>query len=117
MTEEEVAEKMAIYDKLCEEASQYAHLCDFKDGVCARGGQSCCILQPGERRDACDQLDRANGCRITSLPCKIWFCGFLRDLHPELDAKIAEWKEKASLLPHMLFFQSRTDYENSLRGS
>jgi len=110
-----VAEKMALYDRLCEEAGKYSHLCGFKDGKCLRGDPVCCILQPGTRRAACDNLDPKNGCRVVSLPCKIWFCGFVRQLHPELDPLIEEWGKAAKALAGMLFFQSRTDYESSLR--
>jgi hypothetical protein len=46
--------------------------------------------------------------------CKIWFCGFMRREHPELDPMIEKWQKDIKVLPGIIFFQSRNDYERSL---
>lgn len=112
----QIAEKMAVYDRIYEEAAAYDHLCQFKDGVCARGTPNCCVVQPGARREKCDNLDPETGCRVKTIMCKIWFCGFLMRAHPELAPKVEEWQKDARALPGVIFFQSRRDYEISLRG-
>jgi hypothetical protein len=109
-----VAEKMAVYDRLYAEASVYDHLCQAENGTCARKPPTCCVVQPGSRRENCDQLDPVHGCRIKTLMCKIWFCGFIKGLHPELVPLIEKWGEEAKALPGILYFQSRDDYERSL---
>jgi hypothetical protein len=114
MSKEEIAEKMATYDRIFKEASEFDHLCQGSNGSCARGTPTCCIVQPGSLREACDNLDPINGCRINTLMCKIWFCGFMKGKHPELVPKIEEWAKQAATLPKIIYFQSRNDYERSL---
>lgn len=114
MKPEEVAEKMAEYDRIFAEASAYDHLCQASNGSCARGTPTCCVVQPGSNRANCDQLDAVSGCRCKTLMCKIWFCGFMKGEHPELVPLIKKWGEEAARLPRIYFFQSRQDYERSL---
>lgn len=116
MKPEEVVEKMVIWDRLCKEAGDYDHLCAFKDGFCARGTPNCCVVQPGSRRENCDQLDPVHGCRIDTVMCKVWFCGFLKNLHPELAPMIARWAEETKKLPGIIYFQSRNDYQRMLEN-
>lgn len=114
MKPEEVAEKMAEYDRIFAEASTYDHLCHFESGKCLRGDPNCCVVQPGTNRANCDQLDLAHGCRVKTLMCKIWFCGFVKGQRPELVPLIEKWQKEVSELPGILFFQSRDDYEHLL---
>jgi hypothetical protein len=116
MTDEEVEEKMALWDRLHAEASKYDHLCGFENGKCRRGEPSCCMVQPGGRRPLCDNLDPESGCRINSIMCKTWFCGFIKELHPELKPLVEKWADEAMGLPGVFYFQSREDYESSLKG-
>lgn len=117
MTDEEIAEKMAIWDRLYDEGSKYAHLCKISNGSCARGEPTCCTIQPdSKRRPVCEMLDPVHGCRINTLMCKIWYCAFLKKDHPELIELTKAWdKEARESLPGIIFYQSRGDYETSLR--
>jgi hypothetical protein len=57
-----------------------------------------------------------SGCKVKSLPCKIWFCGFMKDRNPDLGPLIAKWNEEIKALPGMFFFQSREDYQQMLEN-
>ena len=116
MSKEEIAEKMATYDRIFKEASEYSRLCEAEGASCLAGPFPCCVVQPGSRKPECEMRDPLAGCRIKTLMCKIWFCGAAKKKHPELKEKIAGWQAEIADLPGILFFQSRNDYERSLES-
>ena len=116
MAPEEVDEKMATYDRIFKEAEGFGQLCEVEGESCLAGKFPCCVVQPGSRKPECDMLEPSTGCRIKTLMCKIWFCGAAKKKHPELQEKISGWQAAIADLPGILFFQSRNDYERSLKS-
>lgn len=113
MSPQEVEARMKIYDRLFTEGEKFSHLCQIKDGECfSPTGPTCCMRDRISQR--CDHLG-PDGCRITTLKCKLWFCGQVRQAHPEIDSamQVANQELEASL-PGILFYESREGYKAHL---
>jgi hypothetical protein len=115
MDQEEVDEKMTLYDEFYKEADGFSHLCGINNERCVRGIPCCGTLMPDSKNSACLHLDPKTGCRIKSLKCKLWFCGHIKSKHPEIFVRLLEMNAQADKeLPGLKFYQSREEYLNYL---
>jgi hypothetical protein len=112
MSPQEVEEKMKIYDRLYAEGEKFSHLCQIKDGKCFKPGGPTCCMRDGIFQ-ACERLG-PDGCRIKTLKCKLWFCGPLKQAHPEIELDMWIANQEAESLPGLLFYQSREEYRDHL---